>query len=889
MRKLFLLDVLAVFKAAVSCTVGSLLLEMILSRHYRGQFLFSMVPVDSPQQPRERHPKYRVFVAVSAAPMHAGMGIGWQMTKARKSFSRGPRKVNPGPGQVAAQTIRYIAKSAELYSAGRIKDAQEVAHQGLLLDPTNPVLQVHSGTFALILGDLAAAEAAFRRATEIQPNYGEAHCNLGLLLFGQRRLAEAETAYRRAIAEKPSLAEAHSNLGLLLYELKRLDEAEASYRLAIALEPNYAEACSNLGVLLDARGRPAEAEAAYQRAINLRPDYADAYSNLGLLLHGEKRFDEAEIAYRRAIALRPGCPEPHLNLGMLLLRRGRFQQGWEEYEARYAPGNKNGRTQPPPALADGPTLPPRWRGEPLAGKSLLVWPEQGLGDTIQFVRYLATLRTLAVRHITLACQPPLKTLLEQSSLADRVIDTGEWQPGMSAEFDFWTYLLSLPGLVGTTLDTVPARIPYLAADPARKAKWANYLPAAPKRIGLVWKGSTTHENDRNRSIPSLSVLAPLWTVPGVAFVSLQKGAGEDEGAAPPASQPLVNLGPSMRDFSDSAAIMSQLDLLITVDTAAAHLAGALGIPCWVLLPAYRTDWRWMDDRADCPWYPERMRLFRQNSTGDWGPVIGEVVAALGAKQSLHHAAHGTASPVDTNVVSKSYVQRVEARYGPCYIFTQDEFLGRSVFSYGEYNKDECEYVVGLANLRPGLVLDIGANIGNISQALIAAGHRVVAFEPQPEVYELLELNCPAAQCYNLALGSKCATVQMPAVDYSQRGNFGGLGIGTGTGLAVEVRTLDSFAFDNVSLIKIDVEGFEEEVLRGATETIRRWRPIIYLEADRPEKLDSLARYLQYLGYDFTAHNPPLFNPDNYFGNRTNIWGQNYVSFNWDCRPRELSA
>lgn len=235
--------------------------------------------------------------------------------------------------------------------------------------------------------------------------------------------------------------------------------------------------------------------------------------------------------------------------------------------------------------------------------------------------------------------------------------------------------------------------------------------------------------------------------------------------------------------------------------------------------------------------------------------------------------------------SKSRVQVVNGRYGPCHVFAHDEYLGRSVVSYGEYNKDECEYITRLAAMRPGLVLDIGANIGNISQALVASGHRVVAFEPQPEVFALLKLNCPTAECYNVALGAEKATLQMPAVDYSRPGNFGALEIGGGTGLAVEVRTLDSFAFQDVSLLKIDVEGFEESVLRGGIETIRRCQPIIYLEADRPEKLASLAYFLDALGYERTPHNPPLFNPDNFFRNKENIWGQNFASFNWDCRPR----
>jgi FkbM family methyltransferase len=237
-----------------------------------------------------------------------------------------------------------------------------------------------------------------------------------------------------------------------------------------------------------------------------------------------------------------------------------------------------------------------------------------------------------------------------------------------------------------------------------------------------------------------------------------------------------------------------------------------------------------------------------------------------------------------NIKDKPYIQLIHGRYGPCYVFTTDEYLSKSVINYGEYNKDECEHIVTLANEKKGLVLDIGANIGNISQALISAGHEVIAFEPQPEVFELLKLNCPSATVHNVALGATSAIMQIPKIDYSKKGNFGGVSMGSGMGLVVEIRTLDSYNFHNVSLIKIDVEGFEEQVLLGARETIAASKPIIYLEADRVEKLAVLDDILQEMGYSHVSHNPPLFNPDNLFKNVNNVWDKNYASMNWECRP-----
>ena len=538
----------------------------------------------------------------------------------------------------------------------------EVVIQGLAVDPDNVDLLNHKGVFSVRLGDAVAAEAAYRRAISVKPDiaanhynlgnllktlkrldeaeeayrgaiavmpdYAEAYSNLGNLLKEQQRLEEAETAYRRAIALMPDCADTHMNLGVLLKNQKRLEEAEVTYRCAIAVKPNDAELYSDLGVLLVEEKRLEEAEAAYHQAIALKPDYAEAYSNLGNLLQAKKYPDESEVTYRRAITLKPDFVEAYWNLSLLLLKRGRFMEGWREYEARYDPAKKDRSMSPPPTLIGGASLPPQWQGESLQDKVLLIWPEQGLGDEIQFVRYLPLLKARGLKHLTLACKPPLKTLFAAQSLADRVISIDDWRPEMAAEFDYWCYPLSLPLHFQTTLDNLPATIPYLTSAPDRIEHWSTRLPQAAFRIGLVWKGRPTHKNDTNRSLPSLTTLVSLWSLPGIAFISLQKGSGEDEACDPPVNQPLIHLGSEIADFADAAAILSQLDLLICVDTATAHLAGALGVPCWVLLPDYGTDWRWLEERTDSPWYPQVMRLFRQTSNSDWDSVVACVVDEL---------------------------------------------------------------------------------------------------------------------------------------------------------------------------------------------------------------------------------------------------------------------
>ena len=309
-----------------------------------------------------------------------------------------------------------------------------------------------------------------------------------------------------------------------------------------------------------------------------------------------------------------------MNLGMLLLSLARYAEGWPYYEARYD-------TRLEAKWIPLPELPfPQWAGEPLRGKSILLWPEQGFGDEIQFVRYAPMLKARGASSVSLVCKPPLKDLLKTAAGVDRVLASGEPVP----PHDYWSFLLSVPLRVGTTLGSIPNSLPYLGANVHCVHYWRDHLPTEGFKVGLVWRGAADHKNDANRSLPDLAALAPLWAIPGIRFVSLQKGSGAQEAISPPAGQPILALGHEIRDFADTAAIVAQLELVICVDTAIAHLAGALGKPCWVLLPAIGCDWRWLHERTDSPWYPDPgvMRLFRQALGGSWRETIAEVAQAL---------------------------------------------------------------------------------------------------------------------------------------------------------------------------------------------------------------------------------------------------------------------
>jgi len=476
---------------------------------------------------------------------------------------------------------------------------------------------------AVLLGKLARrdeAEMAYRQALRIRPDYAAAHNNLGSLFHDMGRFPEAEAAFRQALAIQPEYAEAHYNLGILLAALNRAEEAEAAYRRALALRPAYAEAHSNLGVLLAKRQRHGEAEAAYRQALAARPAFAEAAINLGALLAALNRPEEAETMFRRALALRPGCVKASFNFALLLLSLGRFNEGWRLLETRYHPEQIDRRVF-------FPRVPfPQWQGEPLAGKSVLVWQEQGYGDEIQFCRLAAQLKARGAARVGLACKAPLGALLETLAGVDAVYPEAAGQT--FPPYDYWTFLLSIPGHLGLDADGIPAALPYLRALPERVRQWQARLPAARPRIGLVWKGSGEHGNDACRSLRGLATLAPLWSVRGAAFISLQKGAGEAEALQPPRGQALTAVGQDIQDFADTAAIVAQLDLVICVDTAVAHLCGALGRPCWVLLPYVQTDWRWLRGREDSPWYPGVMRLFRQGQSESWADVAERTAAAL---------------------------------------------------------------------------------------------------------------------------------------------------------------------------------------------------------------------------------------------------------------------
>ena len=431
------------------------------------------------------------------------------------------------------------------------------------------------------------------------------------MLKDQGKPDEAVASCRRALELNPDLTKAHYNLGNALKDQGNLDEAVACYRRALELKPDFADAHTNLGHALQDQGKLDEAVACCRRALELKPDFAEAHNNLGVVLRNQGKLDEAVACCRRALAVNPDYADAHTNLAMASLLVGDWQRGWAKYEWRLQTKNFIPRHFPQPS----------WKGEPLTGRTILLYAEQGLGDTIQFVRYAAVVKGQGAA-VVVECQKPLAGLLEGCPGVERLIVPGDDLPA----FDFHAPLLSIPGILKTTLETIPANIPYLFPRPLLLERWRERLTGLDGfRIGIAWQGNPAYSGDRFRSIP-LRFFTPLAEIPGVRLVSLQKARAASNWLELRDLFPVTELGSRLQDFIDTAAVMKNLDLVVTADTAPAHLAGALGVPVWVALSS-AVDWRWLLDRSDSPWYPT-MRLFRQKEPGNWQSVFEEIKAGI---------------------------------------------------------------------------------------------------------------------------------------------------------------------------------------------------------------------------------------------------------------------
>jgi len=499
------------------------------------------------------------------------------------------------------------------YRSGNLAEAEQLCQRIVLVQP-NFFDAVHLlALLQSLLGKKDAALASYDRALAIRPDSAEALSNRGVTLHELGRCEEALASYDRALKVRPAYAEALSNRGLTLHQLGRFEEALASYERAFDTRADYAEALCNRGLTLHEVGRFEDALASYDKAIALQPRYVDAHLNRGNTLRELGRFAEELASYAQALELQPNDARVHYNESLCRLLIGDFECGWVKYEWRWQieqlRAEKRNFSQP------------LWLGsDQIENKVILLHGEQGFGDVIQFCRYVPLVAERAARVI-LEVSEPLRELMDDLPGASEIVAKGDRLP----YFDVHCPLLSLPLAFKTRLATIPCDTPYLHAPPQAVLRWSKRLgPRTRPRVGLAWSGRPTHKNDRNRSI-KLSALLPLLDS-DADFVSLQRDVRADDVAVLNDRKRLIHFGDELTNFTDTAALISNLDLVISVDTSVAHVAGALNKTVWVLLP-FIPDWRWLLDRDDSPWYPSA-RLFRQSTARTWDDVIATVARSL---------------------------------------------------------------------------------------------------------------------------------------------------------------------------------------------------------------------------------------------------------------------
>jgi hypothetical protein len=654
--------------------------------------------------------------------------------------------------------------------------------------------------------------------------------------------------------------------GLIACEVAagRLDEAEAHARRAVELEPHRSLAWSNLGGVLDHQCKFDDALAAYERAEQIEavsPESPDDYFNCVICLLRAARTRDA-LAMLESKLPRYTDARAQSHYALALLTAGRLVEGWDQYEFRWM--------KEPLASWRANFVKPVWTGQDLHGKTILLRTEQGHGDFIQFIRYARHIKALGA-NVLLQLREEMRGVAELMPEIDRVLKPNEPYPA----FDFYVNLMSIPRAFGTDLSSIPADVPYLRADPTRVAAWTSRFPRhGTLNVGLVWAGSPTHPRDRFRSL-SLVQLAPLAKIGGVRFHSLQKGPASAEAGTPPSGMSFVDLGPELRDFGDTAAVISHLDLVIAVDTSVVHLAGALGKPVWVLLPK-PADFRWLEERDDSPWYPT-MRLFRQRRVDDWTGVLDQLERALG--KWVDEALQGCAKPSTNAEVASLPIRPVvrdvprpvqglsevaETSVGIVQYFPEQPIIGRSLRTYGEYLQRQVDLVANLG-VAGATVLEVGAGVGFhvlfLAPRIGSSGH-IVVYEDDDLLRRALRQNLASNGLTN-------ATVMRRSI-----GGIGRVEASTGhplpdadetrsTSSYAETETIDELRLQKLDWLKINPSVDALTVLSGAPETLWRLRPRLFIGVSDERALQNTASLARDFGYSCWRHETRLFNPDNF--------------------------
>ena len=741
-----------------------------------------------------------------------------------------------------AEAELLFERASTLFEWGRYAEAHQTLLAAERAGMHSGAIYAKLGWTCLWLSRIDEAADAMRRATEASPEDWAAHFGRGTVLRAEQRPGDARIAFERALALASENAHVFSSLIACEIALERFEPAERLARRAIELHPELPGAFADLGMALCSQERHDEAIAAFEHAESLEApgrDMGDDCVNFAICLLRAGRTGEALSMIERRLGDYPGTLL-HAQYALALLIAGRFHEGWEQFEFRWIDE---------PLLSARPNfVQPQWNGQDLRGKTLLLWSEQGFGDFIQFIRYAAHVKALGAT-VVVFLRDGLRELAAHIPEIDRILGPNEPYP----PFDYYINLLSLPRVFGTDAGSIPADVPYLRVDETRSAKWRERLrPDEALKVGIVWAGSPTHLRDRFRSL-SVRSLERLLQIPGISFYSLQKGPAA--ASLKTADSTVVDLGGELANFADTAAAIAHLDLVIGVDTAVVHLAGALGKPVWTLLPI-PPDWRWLEAREDSPWYPT-MRLFRQKSHGDWNEVVERVKSAL--QHELRRRAETRTSEVavaQTSVPVRPKVPVVratdppdgfcrvaETRHGIMQYFpATDE--GRSIAFYGEWRQLQFD-ALGRFITTGMTVMEAEAGIGCaalwLSRSAGPGGH-LFLYENDRRRRQLLEQNLKANRIANATL------IRHP--------------LGRSHGDEPSDR-IDELQLERLDWLKIGDVRCALDVLEGAAETLWRLRPRLVFDLSGTDDAASLVQRTNDFGYGCWRKETPLYNFANF--------------------------
>ena len=770
----------------------------------------------------------------------------------------------PGNGEL------LFARASVWFDWGRVREA----YAGFLqaeaggLERTALYLNLAWSSHLLHLSD--EAERYARKAVALDGSSVEAHFGWGAVLQRAKRYAEAIASYERAFALSPDDAKGAAGIAHCKLEQQDYIGAEEWMRRAVSLAPESPQFRTNLGVIYSNQGRYADALQELERASELELETGappESMIDMGFALVSTGQYRKAFELFRKHL---PQLPDPraHGYYAFVLLALAQFGEGWAQYEFRW---------MQEPHLSRRPNFPkPTWSGQDLSGKTLLLLVEQGAGDIIHFARFAAPLKAMGAT-VVMQVRPEIEQLANGFAGVDLVFAPPELPP----PFDYHIHLMSIPHVIGTELADAPVDIPYLSVDPVKSQQWANRIGEAGLKVGLVWAGNPKYPRDNFRSM-AFDILSPLWNVQGVRFFSLQKPLKEGELEQFPTQTTLENLAPALTDFTDTAAAIDQLDLVICVDTAIAHLSGALGKPVWLLLPEIG-DFRWLEGREDSPLYPT-MRLFRQRRLGEWEEVVTRVKTALeeAVRVESLSATHGSvladsgAMAVEhaASAVPKSIARVAETRYGILQHLPDADDAARSIAWYGEYLQPQLDLMTRL--IHPGAwVVEVGSGFGAHAVALakmVGPEGNLFVYEPRQVVQRILRQNLDVNRVAGSVTAMRRALAGRDAVlRDGDDATVGDATSATPPAAQANADTLDALLLDRLDVLKIQAGADAADILCGASATLWRLRPALFVAARDQGELTSLAAQVKEFGYRCWRMESPLFSLDNFNRRESDIF------------------